>query len=112
MRLGASSARTNDTAAENTLSNTIGVVGHTHQCPTPSLGAGHPPFLRKETTVYRMVYRESTWKEFRTDQRHRGAARSQDDARCSACAGNGPGRCGMWDLRVPARCSTALRGAK
>jgi hypothetical protein len=32
--------------------------------------------------------------------------------RCSACAGNGPGRCGMWGLRVPARCSTALRGAK
>src|ERR1700704_4152305 len=76
MRLGASSARTNDTAAENTLSNAIGVVGHTHQCPTPSLGAGYPPFLRKETTVYRMVYRESTWKEFRTDQRHRGGERS------------------------------------
>ncbi len=32
-------------------------------------------------------------------------------ARCSASAGNGPGRCGTWGLRVPPRCRNAHRGA-
>src|ERR1700730_9911258 len=42
MRLGAGCALTNDTAAENPLSNTIGVVGRTHQCPTPITRGGLP----------------------------------------------------------------------
>ena len=63
MRLGAGCALTNDTAAENPLSNTIGVVGRTINAQLRSLGADYPPFPRKETTGYRMVYRESTWKE-------------------------------------------------
>ena len=29
----------------------------------------------------------------------------------SVHAGNGPGRCGIWGLRAPARCSTAPQGA-
>src|SRR5919198_5146493 len=30
----------------------------------------------------------------------------------SAPSGNGPGRCGTWGLRVPARCSTVPSGTK
>src|ERR1700730_12185968 len=42
MRLGAGCALTSDTAAENPISNTIGVVGRTHQCPTPITRGGLP----------------------------------------------------------------------
>jgi hypothetical protein len=30
--------------------------------------------------------------------------------RCSASAGNGPGRCGNWGLRVPSCCRSVHRG--
>ena len=36
---------------------------------------------------------------------------SEAIARDSASAGNGPGRCGIWDLHVPSRCQNAHRGA-
>ena len=36
---------------------------------------------------------------------------STSRARRSVSAGNGPGRCGKWGLRVPSRCRNAQRGA-
>src|SRR6516164_6530065 len=38
--------------------------------------------------------------------------RGEAEERCgSDPSGNGPGRCGTWGLRAPARCTTALQGA-
>src|SRR3979490_2929958 len=37
--------------------------------------------------------------------------RTAQGASFSVRAGNGPGRCGTWGLRAPARCSTASQGA-
>ena len=36
--------------------------------------------------------------------------RIRRNANTSIPSGNGPGRCGMWGLRAPARCTTARKG--
>ena len=65
--------------------------------------------------AHRLQHRASAFESRLFDtERVRGklACRASEAiARDSASAGNGPGRCGIWDLHVPSRCQNAHRGA-